>query len=108
MQRICDCTRTIAPTIMPGLEDARFHAVCPSEKHGENEENEDTLCTFRWPVASALGERHRAPTKVHLSIKSSVEYVQAQASGAIANVLLLGGTMAEAANAAAQAVKACK
>ena len=82
--------------------------MCPSEKHGENEENEDTLCTFRWPVASALGERHRAPTKVHLSIKSSVEYVQAQASGAIANVLLRGGTMAAAAKAAAEAVKVCK
>ena len=84
--------------------------MCPSEKHGENEENDDTLCAFRWPVAGALGERRRAPTKVRHPIKSSVlvEYVQAQASGAIANVLLLGGTMAEAANAAAQAVKACK
>ena len=82
--------------------------MCPSEKRAENEENEDTLCAFRWPVAGALGERRRAPTKVRHPIKSSVEYVQAQASGAIANVLLLGGTMAEAANAAAQAVKACK
>ena len=84
--------------------------MCPSEKRAENEENEDTLCAFRWPVAGALGERRRAPAKMRHSIKSSVEYVQAQASGAIANVLLRGGTMAAAAEAvaAAQVVDACK
>ena len=93
---------------MPGMEDAKFHAVCPSEKQGENEENEETLCAFRWPAARALGEHRKAPTKVRHSIKSSVEHVQAQAAGAIANVLLRGGTIAAAAEAAAQAVNACE
>ena len=45
---------------IPGMEQARFHAVSPSEKRAENKENEDTLCAFRWPVAAALGERRRA------------------------------------------------
>ena len=43
---------------MPGMEDVRFHAVC----HAEDEDG--TLCAFRWPVAEALGERRQAPSQM--------------------------------------------
>jgi hypothetical protein len=61
-------------------------------------------------LASGRGPRRTSPSTQSNAppIKGSVEHVQAQASGAIANVLLRGGSMASAAEAVAKVVKTCK